>query len=205
MVCGTEIAQRCDAVVGLLQEMFRDGGKSQFGQCVFEFLNSKLGDSKSMWRDNSWDASAPISRYRVNGSNRDSLIAQWGDGSLNLYPSNADGSLGNYRPLWPDKTWTKKHIAAGDFTGDGRDDVVAVGANGALQLYPGDVNGSLQPARSMWRDNSWSSMAMVLGGDVNGDRKADVLGRWNSKVLSWYAGNGDGTLATSGRQLWPAS
>lgn len=164
-----------------------------------------LGDARPMWKDNTWDASVPIARYRANGSNRDSLIVQTADRSLYMYPSNADGSLGNRREMWHDKSWTKKHITAGDFTGDGRDDLVAVAANGALHLYPGNANGSFDAARSMWKDTSWSTMASIHAGDVDGDGKADVLGRWGNRKLSWYQGNGNGTLAEAGRQMWPAS
>jgi hypothetical protein len=163
-----------------------------------------LGTAKPMWNDNSWDASLPIARYRANGSNRDSLIVQAVDRLLYMYPSNADGSLGTRRMMVNDASWTKKSITAGDFNEDGRDDLVAVAANGALHLYHGNINGSFDAARSMWKDTSWSGMASIHSGDVDGDGNADMLGRGADMALRWYKGNGSGTLAESGQQMWPA-
>lgn len=164
-----------------------------------------LGTAKPMWNDNSWEASLPFARYRANGSNRDSLIVQAADRLLYMYPSNADGSLGNRRVMVNDASWTKKSITAGDFNEDGRDDLVAVAATGALHVYYGNVNGLFDAARPMWKDTSWSGMASIHSGDINGDGNADVLGRGADMKLSWYKGNGNGTLAESGREMWPSS
>ncbi|MFC5804419.1 hypothetical protein [Streptomyces formicae] len=66
---------------------------------------------------------------------RDGLAVQAADGALYGYPSNTDGALSGARlKLWQDKSWTKRHIAAGDLTGDGYDDMVAVAPDGKLHL-----------------------------------------------------------------------
>jgi hypothetical protein len=167
--------------------------------------DGRLGAARAMWKDNTWDSKRPLARYKVEGTGRDGIILQADDGSLLGYPSGADGVLtGERRTLWPDKTWNKRLIAAGDLNGDTFDDVVAVAADGKLHWYPGNAQRTLGAARSLWHDTSWSGMGTVLTGDVNGDGKGDLLGHVTSGGLYWYAGDGAGTIAP-GRLMWPSS
>ncbi|WP_338672191.1 trypsin-like serine protease [Streptomyces sp. SCSIO 30461] len=165
----------------------------------------KLGDSRPMWKDNTWSSTRPIARYKLDSSGRDGLAVQADDGALYGYPSNTDGVLtGERLSLWPDKTWDKRLIAAGDLNGDTYDDMIAVAANGKLHLYPGNSKHTLGAAVLLWHDASWSGMETVLAGDVNGDRKGDLLGRVKTGGLYWYAGDGAGTIAP-GRLMWPTT
>ncbi|GGQ27810.1 trypsin-like serine protease [Streptomyces roseolilacinus] len=167
--------------------------------------DTKLGAARSMWSDNTWDSSRPMDRYKVDGTGRDGIIVQAADGSLLGYPSQASGALtGGRVTLWPDKTWNKRLIAAGDMNGDIYDDVIAVAQDGKLHLYPGNAERKLGAARLLWHDTSWSGMKTVLAGDVNGDRKGDLLGRVNAGGLYWYAGDASGALAP-GRLMWPTT
>lgn len=168
--------------------------------------DGKLGSSRPMWKDNTWSSTRPIASYKLDSSGRDGLALQADDGALYGYPSGTDGVLtGERRNLWPDKTWTKRLIAAGDLNGDTYDDVIAVAADGKLHLYPGNAQHTLGGARLLWHDTSWSGMETVLAGDVNGDRKGDLIGRVDaSGGLYWYAGDGAGTIA-SGRLMWPTT
>lgn len=166
---------------------------------------SKLGAAHPMWNDNTWDSTRPMDRYKVDGTGRDGIIVQAADGSLLGYPSQASGALTGARvTLWPDKTWNKRLIAAGDLNGDTYDDVIAVAQDGKLHLYPGNADRKLGAARLLWHDTSWSGMKTVLAGDVNGDRKGDLLGRVNAGGLYWYASDGAGTIAP-GRLMWPTT
>ncbi|MFI7403602.1 FG-GAP repeat domain-containing protein [Streptomyces sp. NPDC049541] len=124
-------------------------------------------------------------------------------GSLYTYKRDADGNLVNQKKsMWPDKTWKKKLIATADFTGDGRDDIAAVASDGALHLYPGKADGTFDKARSMWPDKSWDTMRTLLGGDFDGDGKADLAALWSNGDLRLYAGDGKGALA-AGKTMWP--
>jgi FG-GAP repeat. len=165
--------------------------------------DGRLGAARAMWKDNTWDSTMPMTRYKVDGTGRDGIVLQAADGSLLGYSSNADGTLtGERRTLWPDKTWNKRLIAAGDLNGDTYDDVIAVAADGKLHLYPGNAQHTLGAARALWHDSSWLGMKTVLAGDVNGDRKGDLLGHTKTGGLYWYAGDGAGTIAP-GALMWP--
>ncbi|MFD8996771.1 trypsin-like serine protease [Streptomyces abikoensis] len=165
--------------------------------------SGKLAPGKKAWNDTSWGKIPLVARYKGDGWKRDGLIAQWDDGTLMAYSTAPDGTLadGARKEMWRDKTWTKKHIATGDFNGDGRDDIAAVAANGQLHFYAGNGKGSFENGRDMWRDASWDTMQYVLGGDFDGDGKGDLFTRWGRGNLRWYAGDGKGALA-DGRVFW---
>ncbi|KAB1147270.1 trypsin-like serine protease [Streptomyces luteolifulvus] len=160
-------------------------------------------DRTALWTDATWKNGLPVAALRTGTAGRDTLLFQWPDGSLYTYKRDANGKLVNQKKaMWPDKTWKKKHIATADFTGDGRDDIAAVAADGALHLYSGKADGTFDKARSMWPDKSWGTMRSVMGGDFNGDGKADVAAVWANGDLRLYAGDGKGALA-AGKSMWP--
>lgn len=159
--------------------------------------------SDELWTDTTWKNGLPVAALKTGVAGRDTLLFQWPDGSLYTYKRDADGKLVNQKKvMWPDKTWKKRHIATADFNGDGRDDIAAVAADGALHLYVGKVDGSFDQPRSMWPDKTWTSERPVLGGDFNGDGKADIAGMRTAGDLRFYAGDGKGGLAAS-RTMWP--
>ncbi|WP_308313050.1 trypsin-like serine protease [Streptomyces sp. ISL-1] len=163
-----------------------------------------LGESRKMWHDNSWTGDLPVTRFKSDTSGRDALAVQAADGGLLAYTSRPDGVLtSTTRQLWPDKTWTKKVVAGGDFNQDGWDDIVALATDGNLHLYKGNAKGTLDAASSLWPDKSWAGMKAVHVGDVNGDGKSDLIGRQTtSNNFFWYAGDGSGNLAL-GKTMWP--
>ncbi|WP_055531747.1 FG-GAP-like repeat-containing protein [Streptomyces graminilatus] len=161
-------------------------------------------ESDRLWTDATWKNGLPAARLRTGSTGRDTVLYQWPDGSLYTYKRDAGGKLVNQKKvMWPDKTWKKKHIATADFNGDGRDDIAAVAADGALHLYPGRADGSFDQPRSMWPDKTWTSERPVLGGDFNGDGKADIVAVRAAGDLRFFAGDGKGGLAAS-RSMWPA-
>ncbi|WP_369271796.1 FG-GAP repeat domain-containing protein [Streptomyces sp. R11] len=160
-------------------------------------------DHERLWTDAAWKDGLPVATLRTGTPGRDTLLFQWPDGSLYTYKRDASGKLViQKKSMWPDKTWKKKHMATGDFTGDGRDDIAAVAADGSLHLYPGKADGSFDKARSMWPEKSWGTMRAVVGGDFNGDGKADLAALGSTGDLRWYAGDGKGALA-AGKTMWP--
>ncbi|MGW7103860.1 RICIN domain-containing protein [Streptomyces sp. NPDC054838] len=174
--------------------------------------DGSLAPAKSMWGDQTtnWNAMLQLTRYRLDGSGRDGLLAVWGSGgskgSLYAYPTGSDGVLsGQNRKMWPDATWLSiQKITAGDFNNDGRDDLVAIASDGALRRYSGNAAGGLDSGVSMWPDTSWNGMPVVLSGDFNGDGKTDLGGLWsNQQRFNFYKGNGQGALAY-GVNAWPS-
>ncbi|MFI6621326.1 FG-GAP-like repeat-containing protein [Streptomyces sp. NPDC050528] len=156
-----------------------------------------------LWTDATWKDGLPVAALRTGTAARDTLLFQWPDGSLYTYKRDAAGKLVNQKKaMWPDKTWKKKYIATGDFTGDGRDDIAAVAADGALHLYPGKADGTFDTARSMWPDKSFGAMRLILGGDFNGDGKADLAAVTTARDMRLYAGDGRGALAAP-KSMWP--
>ncbi|MGP9017941.1 FG-GAP-like repeat-containing protein [Streptomyces sp. BR1] len=164
-----------------------------------------LVDGKQMWSDRSWSTMLQVARYKADSSGRDGLVAVWGDGSLYSYTTNADGTLsGQKRQMWRDSTWKPmKQIATGDFNSDGRDDIAAITSDGGLRGYYGNAQGLLDDGVSMWADKSWTNANALLGGDVNGDGKSDLVGLWTgTQALRLYKGNGKSAFA-DGASLWP--
>lgn len=88
-----------------------------------------------------------------------------------------------------------EQVAAGnyDYDGDGLDDVVARrDETGALELWPGDGAGGFRPRSTV--GSGWGGMDLIeTAGDLNGDGRADLLGRVASTgALNFYPGNGTG-------------
>ncbi|CAM5530902.1 FG-GAP-like repeat-containing protein [Streptomyces rimosus] len=168
--------------------------------------NGNLNPRVAAWYDKSWQTMKQIVRYRADNSGRDGLAAIWGDGSLHAYTAKADGTLsGTKRDLWHDKSWGGMRIlSSGDFNADGKDDIVATDPDGGFRLYTGNAQGTVTRAPDLWHDKSWSSMRALLGGDFNGDGKADIAALWGDRSLHLYTGNGKGALA-AGPAMWPTA
>ncbi|SDM69736.1 Repeat domain-containing protein [Streptomyces sp. cf386] len=181
----------------------KDGNLSLARQrTVFGFPVS-MWDHDKLWTDAAWKNALPVASLRTGTAGRDTLLFQWADGSLYTYKRDANGKLVNQKKsMWPDKTWKKKHIATGDFNGDGRDDIAAINADGALHLYTGKADGTFDKARSMWHDKTWGTKRAIVGGDFDGDGKADLAAMASNGELHLYAGDGKGALA-AGKSMWP--
>ncbi|MEE6272311.1 FG-GAP-like repeat-containing protein [Georgenia wangjunii] len=130
----------------------------------------------------------------VTGDGRADLLArQAGTGDLWLYPGNGRGGwLPGTRVGWG---WTVMDalVGPGDFDGDGRADLLArEAATGRLLLYAGTGTGRFRAGVQV--GNGWSGMdALVGAGDIDGDRRSDVLARERATGYLWlYPGDGAG-------------
>lgn len=164
-----------------------------------------LASGQQMWPDNTnWAGMLHLARFKADSSGRDGLLAVWNTGALYVYNTGTNGLLNQQsRQLWPDNSWkTMKHVVTGDANGDTRDDVIAVNLGGSLMRYDGNAQGGLNGGVNIWPDNSWATDgAKIYAGDVDGDKKLDLLSQWTTE-LHFYKGDGKGVFA-AGDKIWP--
>jgi hypothetical protein len=86
-------------------------------------------------------------------------------------------------------------IPAGDLTGDGAVDLLAIhNATGVLYMYAGTGKGGFTPNRKEVGHGWTSGLKLYAAGDLNNDRKADILAVDSGGTLWMYAGRGNGTF-----------
>jgi len=120
------------------------------------------------------------------------VMAQKPDGTLWLYPGTAAGSLGPPRKVGNGWGIYNLVFPVGDFSGDGRSDLLARRPDGKLVLYSGNGSGGFVGSGRVI-GSGWGSFTAVFSpGDLNGDRKSDVIARTSGGLLYLYPGNGSG-------------
>jgi hypothetical protein len=124
------------------------------------------------------------------------VVARDSSGNLWLYPGDGRGGLERRSRIGTGWTVMNALEGPGDLTGDGRADLLArERSTGHLWLYPGNGRGGLSPRVRV--GTGWNALTQIVGaGDVDGDRRADLLGRDSSGRLWLYPGRGDGTVGT---------
>ncbi|MFI0242280.1 trypsin-like serine protease [Streptomyces sp. NPDC016845] len=163
-----------------------------------------LAGAIAMWKDDSWGSFPNIATYRAKGWTRDGLVTVAPSGRLYAYPTGTTGALdGTRTEVWHDDTWNKKLITSDDFTSDQLNDIAAIGQDGALGLYTGNTQGKFDYFGQMWPDPSWASFPVMMGGDYNGDGKADIAAINSTGGLYLYPGDGKGKLSAR-TTMWPA-
>ncbi|MFE9405202.1 FG-GAP-like repeat-containing protein [Streptomyces sp. NPDC006530] len=121
-----------------------------------------INAAASMWPGNDWGTMKLLAAGDYNGDSFADILAEWGDGTLHLYPGDGRGGLAAGSLMMGGDTWSSvQHLIAGDFSGDGKTDLAAVWGDGSLHLYAGDGAGHLASQIRMWPDNSWGGMKLV--------------------------------------------
>jgi hypothetical protein len=145
-------------------------------------------------KQTSWWTSGGIDRAAesVNGDQYDDLLAVDPDNVMQVYPGTANGNFGSASPLGPGWSSTYNRIAVGDTNADGAADILATSTDGKLHYWHNSGTGTftnLANAGVGWNSIEWFAMV-----DINGDDKADIVGR-DGGMLYWYPGEGAGAFS----------
>ncbi|HLB26578.1 MAG TPA: FG-GAP-like repeat-containing protein [Dehalococcoidia bacterium] len=125
----------------------------------------------------------------VNGDGKDDIVGiyDYGEGNMTLWNFISDGSTFTkpYRSFRGcPGCWQlgSSQMVAADVTGDEKDDIVGIYdyGGGVIRMWNFASDGiAFRAARQSYQgcDNCWNlSQSLMLGGDLNGDGKDDVLG-----------------------------
>ncbi|GJF30243.1 hypothetical protein KNE206_29430 [Kitasatospora sp. NE20-6] len=127
----------------------------------------------------------------LNNDGRTDIVGRTRSGELYLYPGTGGTGTNSFgSPSYLGNGWnTYDTLAFGDITADGRTDILGRDSGGELWVYPGtgnggtDTFGSRQFSGNGWWPASWTSIRIA---DLNGDYKADIMGRTDQGDLYVY-------------------
>ncbi|MEU0270667.1 FG-GAP-like repeat-containing protein [Streptomyces sp. NPDC006307] len=173
-----------------------DGTTDLLFRSVHGNLWLQRGDSTATRIGTGWQSMTALLRHGDrNGDGAEDIVARDTAGALWMYPGNGTGGL--KRRVQIGTGWQSlKHLTAvGDFNGDGsKGDLVSTDSTGALWLHPARAAGTVGPRQKIG-SSGWQSMTALVGaGDMNGDRRNDLVARDSSGNLWLYPGRGTGTL-----------
>ena len=139
-----------------------------------------------------WTAARSLSAESVNGDRYDDLLAVDPNNVMRLYPGRSDGMFGGSGEIGPGWSTAFNRIGVGDTNADGFADIIATDTDGSLHYWHNTGRGTftkLPNAGSGWQTLEWFAVL-----DVNGDNKADIVGRDGGR-LYWYPGVGAGAFS----------
>ncbi|PWK86471.1 VCBS repeat protein [Lentzea atacamensis] len=139
-----------------------------------------------------WTAARSLSAESVNGDRYDDVLAVGPDNTMRLYPGTSSGTFGGSSEVGPGWSSSFNRIGVGDTNADGFTDILATDTGGALHYWHNSGRGTftkLANSGSGWETLEWFAVL-----DVNGDNRADVVGRDGGR-LYWYPGEGSGKFS----------
>ncbi|MDT7782479.1 MAG: peptidoglycan hydrolase FlgJ, partial [Pseudonocardiales bacterium] len=139
-----------------------------------------------------WTAARSLSAESVNGDRYDDLLAVDPDNTMRLYPGTSTGKFGASTEVGPGWSASFNRIGVGDTNADGFADIIATDTDGSLHYWHNSGHGTftkLANSGSGWQTLEWFAVL-----DVNGDNRADIVGRDGGR-LYWYPGQGSGNFS----------
>lgn len=139
-----------------------------------------------------WNAyNKVISAGNTGGGAPDDILARDGSGVLWHYLGNGNASLTARTRIGSGWNAYTQIAGKGDVTGDGRADLVARDRSGVLWLYKGTGNYRAPFSTRTRVGSGWNMFNNLFSpGDLNGDRRADLVARDSAGALWLYKGSG---------------
>lgn len=127
-------------------------------------------------------------RFDVDGDGRTDLLNREWNGSLYAVPSTAVSPTEAWIGYGGSTVLKNDIVPIGDLNGNGAPEVLTVSKYGQLELFS---DATATSGTRQWVGNGWTIYNKVFSpGDVNGDGKADLIGRKHNGDLYLYLATG---------------
>ncbi|MBE8523840.1 VCBS repeat-containing protein [Amycolatopsis sp. H6(2020)] len=142
----------------------------------------------------SWQSFSWFLPGDVTGDGRADIVAAKPDGTLWLYANGGSNASPYSTGTLIGSAWQQfGHVTLADVTGDGRADLVAAKPDGTLWLYPNGGNNTSPYSTGSQIGVAWEQFNWILGGDVTGDHRADLVAAKPDGTLWLYPNGGSNT------------